>query len=125
MSGMDGAVESAIGGMLFVQQASSSSSASPLRNTSPKKLWEMMGEGEGHPQLFGLSRPIMSGIRARIGVLRGRAETAPARIETNISSTTTPIVRGATARFIAGDREGGSGPVRLIDMSDVWRWSVC
>lgn len=115
--GMDGAVESAMGGMLIASQSVSSS-----RGTSPRKT----GHVERVEEAFGLARPIMSGIRARIGVLRGRAETAPAKLE---SMTTPAVVGNGRARFIAGDELGAYTPVRLMEpsgmLSDGWRWSVC
>jgi len=125
--GFDGAVESAIGWMLF---ASSHSQSYPTsREGSPRKNKEGCSGRQVERRVeeaFGLARPIMSGIRARIGVLRGRAETAPAKLE---SMTTPAVVGNGRARFIAGDELGAYTPVRLMEpsgmLSDGWRWSVC
>lgn len=120
--GLDGAIESAIGGMLFASRSVPSS-----RGSSPRKVKDedRLGHVEKvERETFGLARPIMSGIRARIGVLRGRAETAPAKLETAIVGGT----GGNRARFIAGDEQGANTPVRLMQpamLSDGWRWSVC
>lgn len=69
MPGLDGAIEIAMSGMIVAQQRASDGT-------------ENSEGSEGRMQPFGLARPIMSGIRARIGFLRKRADTAPAKLET-------------------------------------------
>lgn len=117
MPGLDGAIESAMGGMLLAQQAS-------LTPPSPRRT--TVKDTSQQQQTFGLSRPIMQGIRARVGFLRKRAETAPARIETPVSASSS---NSSGARFIAGDVGGLHGPVRLIEPLALnsaagWRRSV-
>lgn len=106
MPGLDGAIECAMSGMLFAQKNSSSS---PTPSTIESE--------EGKKRVsFVLARPIGQGIRDRIGFLRKRADTAPAKLQTQTLSS--------GARFIAGDVGGLHGPVRLIDpltrSSGIW-----
>lgn len=119
MPGLDGAIECAMEGMLL--SASSRKEVHPLKST----IRESSTFGE---QNFGLSRPIMQGIRARVGFLRKRAETAPAQLETPVPSSASSSASSSGARFIAGDVGGLHEPIRLMEpltpSSRAWRRSV-